>query len=588
MVTNKFRNKLFLWYSLLFILFAGITSVYQYHREKQFRISNLNASLDNIVELTAAFVSRNGIPHNKPASLLDSLISLLPHEALRVTLIKTDGTVFYDNFIPGWSTMENHSDRPEIIQAAEFSHGASVRKSGSTGITHYYYARKFDDMFIRAALIYDVRTIKLLRAGSGYIIAITVLFLVIWAFLLIITEKFSQSVTMLRDFAIETGKDRNYRPGYRFPDDELGAIGHEITQIYNNLLRTRDELAVEREKLFSHLNMLNEGVAFFTGNRGLILANQHFMQLVNVITDNPGSPERIFMAKEFQQVVRFIDKELFDNKLPLENPILEYQVESGSRFFAIKCVIFADRSFEVIITDITKSEKNRRVKQQMTSNIAHELKTPVTSVMGYLETLLEHESIDKEKQRDFIEKAAMQASRLADLINDLVTLNRIEEGNGSHASDNVNLRQLMAEITDNFSFRLSRQKMTVLNEIDENVTVRGSKSIITSIFQNLLENSVNYAGEGTEVRIFHTGSESGFHFFSFSDNGEGVPAEHLNRIFERFYRVDAGRSRKEGGTGLGLAIVKNAVRLHKGDITVKGRTNGGIEFIFSLPAAGSH
>ncbi|MBM3420085.1 MAG: hypothetical protein FJY11_03010 [Bacteroidetes bacterium] len=264
---------------------------------------------------------------------------------------------------------------------------------------------------------------------------------------------------------------------------------------------------------------------------------------------------------------------------------MEYQIISGARYFWVRCIVFADKSFEVIITDVTKAEKNRRVKQQMTSNIAHELKTPVTSILGYLETIREHKEIEPDKRSEFIEKAASQASRLAELINDLGTLNRIEEANGSYTFERVEISTLVHEIVDNFRSSLSRQNMTVNNEVEEGIVVKGNRSLITSIFQNLLENSVSYAGNDTTVRISKYSTESGFHNFIFSDNGEGVPQEHINRIFERFYRVDKGRSRKDGGTGLGLAIVKNAVLLHKGDITVKPRLTGGIEFLFRLPAA---
>ncbi|MBE0676150.1 MAG: hypothetical protein IH591_15950, partial [Bacteroidales bacterium] len=536
MAVNRFRNRLFLYYSLLFAVFSLITLTYLYHREKESRISNLNLLLDNITSTINNYIADKGLGEKGDYELVDSLVNYFPQEDLRITIISNTGEVLFDNFIVDWQNMENHSTRPEILKASSDLTGTSVRRSESTGIDHYYYARKYDDYYLRAALIYNIKTLKLLKAGTNYLMGMAIFFLIVWVFLLLISDKFSKSVTLLRDFAIETSRNRNFRAGYVFPDNELGTIGREITQIYNSLLKTKDELAIEREKLFSHLNILNEGVAFFSSDKKLILANQHFTQFLSVISENVGPrPDDILMIKEFEPVCTFIRHHISVNQIPFEVPVNEYQLTAGTRFFSVRSIIFADKSFEIIITDITKAEKNRRIKQQMTSNIAHELKTPVTSVLGYLETLLEYDSIDPDTRRNFINKATIQANRLADLINDIVTLNKIEEANGNYGFEDILVRKLVDDIAENFSSSLTRKKMILLNNIEENVVVRGNRSLLTSIFQNLVENSVNYAGSGTTINIIRTNSDKSFHQFSFSDNGEGVPSEHINRIFERFY-----------------------------------------------------
>ncbi len=232
-------------------------------------------------------------------------------------------------------------------------------------------------------------------------------------------------------------------------------------------------------------------------------------------------------------------------------------------------------------------EDKNRLKRQLTQNVAHELKTPVSSIQGYLETIVSDPGMDEEVKNHFIQRCFIQSQRLSSLLQDISTLNKLDDAPGSYEREPVNILTLFNMILSDVAQKLKEKNITVRTLIGPEVVVTGSHSLLYSIFRNLTDNAIAYAGEGVTVTVQVLSEDENYYTFSFADNGVGVAAEHLPHLFERFYRVDKGRSRKMGGTGLGLAIVKNAVLLHHGSISVRLAQTGGLEFIFSLPKAGT-
>ena len=225
--------------------------------------------------------------------------------------------------------------------------------------------------------------------------------------------------------------------------------------------------------------------------------------------------------------------------------------------------------------------KQNEMRRQLTQNIAHELKTPVASILGYTDTIIDNPAIADETKMQFIRRTNAQAQRLTALLQDISTLNRMDYAPKMLTMERVDISALFADIVEETALAVESKQMKLNNCLPEDVCIQGCWSLIYSIFRNLVDNAVYYAGEGTTMEISAEEYDN-YWSFTFRDNGAGVTEEHLPHIFERFYRVDKGRSRQMGGTGLGLAIVKNAVLLHGGHIKVQNADGGGLQFDFTL------
>lgn len=579
----SFSQRLFFSVIALFIAFVICFMAFQYRREKDYKVELLNTQLQNYNDQLSDFLF---IQDSLETTTLGQYVRSHHLNDLRVTLITPNGKVIFDNLRKNPEQFSNHLDRQEIKQALQQGSGYAIhRQSESVGGEFFYSARYYPELeiIIRSALPYNVSLIQSLSTDSHYIWFAMVISIILIGMLYSFTHKLGMSITHLQQFALKADRNEPIDPDIQksFPKNELGEISTYIIQIYHRLHRTKEALYIEREKLITHLQISHEGLGVFTKDKKEILVNLLFKQYINFISDkNLSQMQEIFSVPELAPITRFIAENQGKNSKEVRRTSMD--IEKDGRIFALECIIFQDNSFEISINDVTQETEQARLKKQLTQNITHELKTPVSSIQGYLETIVNNPELPREKIDAFLMRSYAQSNRLTHLLSDISLLTRMEEAPNMTEKESVNLPMLAQSIINEVSLQLEEKQIEVQNLLPEDLYIKGNPSLLYSIFRNLTDNAIAYGGTGISItiRCFRQGEK--FYYFSFADTGVGVSPEHLGRLFERFYRVDKGRSRKLGGTGLGLAIVKNAVLLHGGSIFAKNNPGGGLEFIFTL------
>ncbi len=536
--------KFFLPLVVLLLLLVGCSIYYYHDRERQFAELHLQEALRNVNENVYDLLRIRGENEYSEdmAVYLQRYIAHYDRRGLRLTLISpATGNVLYESSAlagDAWISSENHAARPEVLQAKSDGLGYAVRRLSTATGEEYFYVATYDEEFnfiVRSSMPY--KFVYTHNTTKHIVVLLVSAFLV--ALLIIIMYRVTQ------------------------------AIGSK-------------ELATQ--KLLMHLSIAQEGLAFFDNRKRLLFANSLFSEYGDFISAKHLADTGDILAQpEFRKIKRFIDNDGYLNNTTRESTIHD-KVEVSGRTFSLRCVLFKDGSFEVSINDITRAEEQSRIERQLTQNVAHEFKTPVCSIQGYIETILENypANLTAEQMMHFLQRCHSQSNRLNTLVQDMQNLNNMNDTLQKINKEQVDIAQVVGGIQQEIDNKLAEQQMSVHNKLPAQLLLMGDAGKIYSIFRNLFDNAVAYAGQGSVITISCFRSDAQYYYFSFRDNGAGVPQEHLPRIFERFYRVDKGRSRKLGGTGLGLAIVKNAVALHGGTISAREAQGGGLEFVFKL------
>ena len=572
-----FSQRLFWSVFFMFLGFTVCFLLFQYQREREFAQEKLNNVLSNYNYQLFRKCQQSTDINQTVISFMDDI----PQKDLRVTIIDPSGDVLFDN--SGTDEFNNHNDRSEVRKARLYNEGFAIRSSESTGKRYFYSASNIGGYIYRSALPYDPYVRGILTVNKDFIYFMALMTLIFFFVLSRFTFSIGKTISKLRDFALNVEKDRMPAVDYVFPNDELGDISQNIVTLYHRQQKAKNELSMEREKLIKHFQYSKEGFAMFTSEGREILSNILFIQFINVISDTQiHQVEDVTDIAELEPIRTFLNKNI--RNLNRKKKVLRESVtiDKNGKIFLIECILFLDNSYEISINDISRQEEESRMKRQLTQNVSHELKTPVSSIQGYLETILSNPDLSPDKRQFFLERCYSQSTRLTGLLRDISVLNRLDEASEMFDLTEVNITKLIAEIQKECSQDMEEKHITSEIILPGDPTVFGNNSLLYSIFRNLYDNAIAYAGENIKITVNCYKEDPKYYYFSFSDNGVGIPEEHINLIFERFYRVDKGRSRKIGGTGLGLSIVKNGVNFHKGQISAKSSPGKGVTFFCTV------
>lgn len=363
--------------------------------------------------------------------------------------------------------------------------------------------------------------------------------------------------------------------------DEIGTLARIINEMGQNLKKQEQSLVRETNQFKTILQEMIEGV-LITDSKGLILLmNPSFQDILGIKENFVGRP--VLECIRNQEIYSCIDQAFKTHQL--QKVDVQILVDSKTRYLDVHTVPWgvkeSHQGMVVVIYDITGIKKLEDVRKEFVANVSHELKTPLTSVLGYAETLLHGALTDTEAARPFVEKIQKNATQLKSLVEDILKLSEIESGQMEVHYEPISLQEMIGTLTREFMDKTSQ--IHLVEKIDPNLgTIKADPNILRHVLSNLIDNAIKYTSPQGEVIIW-TKSFSDHLQIGIKDNGIGISKEDLPRIFERFYRVDKARSRAMGGTGLGLAIVKHLIQIHGGKITVSSQLNEGSEFVIELP-----
>lgn len=511
--------------------------------------------------------------------------------SLRVSIIGADGRLLGDSGLSGGqlSAAENHAGRPEVIEALKNGFGMSRRFSNTLRRDMLYIAAPFRNSAVSGTLrfavperqiaSFEARTVKIAGAGLALILLSSLLITFVTSIYV------SRPLVSISETAKLMAKGDFSRKALVHSGDEIGELAGSLNSLAEEIKNRIENISSEKAKLDAVLSSMFEGVIVTDDQERVILMNPSLRRLFSVSEEPQGrKPIEIVRNTAIQEMA---DKIVVEKQKLVTGEIRIFVPEE--KFLRVNGVpIMRGNRLEgavMVFHDITELRRLEKIRQDFVANVSHELRTPLSSIKGYAETLLDGALEDKGHARDFIGIIYQESNRLANLINDLLDLARIESGNLKLSVFALDAAGLIRRAVESIGGQAKAKLITLEAAVDGGLPhILADESGLYQVMTNLLDNAVKYTPEGGRVAVSAT-VKGGALQVDVSDTGIGISQEDIPRIFERFYRVDKARSREAGGTGLGLSIVKHIVQSHGGRVWVESVPGAGSTFSFTIPLA---
>ena len=494
---------------------------------------------------------------------------------VRVTLIGRDGTVLGDSEVDASRipSLDNHADRPEVAAALGGREGSSIRASGTLALRLLYVAVPHPQGAVRLAV--PERESRDFLVRTRQVAAATALLAFVLALLLagLVHRLRTAPLKQLRTALQRIGEgDLTARTGGQ-GGGAVSALGQSIDEMAARLGERVERLESDRSELSSVLDRLDDGLAVIDRAGQIQRVNRSFETWVG---------RKGLLGQRLVSLFRDPDNRVAVEAALNDGKPAVHETELGNRTVQLSALPLKSGAL-IVIRDLTRTRQLEGVRRDFVANVSHELKTPLTSMRGFAEALADT-GLQPQMAREFAGRILANADRMQRLVDDLLDLSRIESGAWHPELEELRVEPLVADAWTSLHPTPETRGVRLTMDVPEDVTVVADRDALFQVLSNLLDNAVRYSPDGSTIRLRVRTSDDGTRF-EVTDDGSGIPSAQLERVFERFYRVDAARSREAGGTGLGLSIVKHLIAAHGGRVGIDSVLGQGTTAWFTLPGS---